>query len=189
MKPLARSLLLVTALTSPLAALAALPVGASAPTFSVPAALAGEAYTFSLQQALMRGPVVLYFYPAAFSSGCTLEAHAFAEAIDDFSAAGASVIGVSHDKLETLEKFSVSACGGKFPVGADTDQQVMKAYDAVHSVRTGHADRISYVISPEGKVVQVFDSMDPEQHVASTLRAVQTWASQQPAAAKTRPAP
>src|SRR6478609_6267441 len=110
---------------------AALPVGAKAPDFNTQASLAGKATPFSLKQALKKGPVVLYFYPAAFTPGCTVEAHNFAEATDKFKALGATVIGVSYDNIDTLNKFSVSECRNKFAVASDADQKIMKAYDAV----------------------------------------------------------
>src|ERR1700691_1437675 len=128
-------------------ALAALAVGAAAPDFSAQASLGGKEFNFSLTDALKQGPVVLYFYPAAFTKGCTIEAHNFAEAADDYKAQGATIIGVSHDSIETLNKFSVSECRGKFAVAADTDGKIMKAYDAVMLTSLlGMANRTSYVI-------------------------------------------
>jgi peroxiredoxin Q/BCP len=112
-------------------ALAALPDGAKAPDFTTQASLDGKPYTFSLADSLKKGPVVLYFYPAAFSPGCTIEALDFAEATDKFKALGATVIGVSYDNIDTLNKFSVSECRSKFGVASDADQKIMKAYDAV----------------------------------------------------------
>src|ERR1041384_3649135 len=106
---------------------AALKIGAAAPDFTAPATLGGKEFTFSLADALKKGPVVLYFYPAAFTSGCTVEAHEFAEATDKFAAMGATVIGVSADKIDKLDKFSVSECRSKFAVAADPDQKVIKA--------------------------------------------------------------
>src|SRR3977135_1602759 len=108
----------------------ALPDGAKAPDFSTAASLAGKEFKFSLADALKKGPVVLYFYPAAFTPGCTVEAHNFAEATDKFKTLGATVIGVSYDKVDTLNKFSVSECRNKFAVASDPDQKIMKAYDA-----------------------------------------------------------
>ena len=103
-------------------ALAALADGTQAPDFTAQASMGGKEFTFSLSDALKKGPVVLYFYPAAFTSGCTVEAHDFADATDKFAALGATVIGVSHDKIETLDKFSVSECRSKFAVAADPDE-------------------------------------------------------------------
>ena len=110
---------------------AALPDGAQAPDFSTDASLAGKTFKFSLAEALKKGPVVLYFYPAAFTPGCTVEAHEFAEATDKFAALGATVIGVSHDPIDKLNKFSVSECRNKFAVASDGDGSIMKKYDAV----------------------------------------------------------
>src|ERR1700723_2179171 len=132
---------------------AALPEGAQAPDFTTQATLAGKPFTFSLADALKKGPVVLYFYPAAFTPGCTVEAHDFAEATDKFKALGATVIGVSHDSVETLNKFSVSECRNKFAVASDADQHIMKAYDAVLAQKPEYANRTSYVIAPDGTIV------------------------------------
>jgi len=112
-------------------AFAALPDGTKAPDFSAEASLAGKTFKFSLADALKKGPVVLYFYPAAFTPGCTVEAHEFAEATDKFKELGATVIGVSHDPIDKLNKFSVSECRNKFAVASDKDGSVMKNYDAV----------------------------------------------------------
>lgn len=152
---------------------AALKPGAAAPDFTADAALAGQSFKFSLAAALKKGPVVLYFYPKAFTSGCTVEAHEFAEATPRFEALGATVIGMSNDDIDTLKKFSVEACRNKFAVAADAGAKVMKAYDA--SLMMGMADRITYVISPEGKVLQSFASMAPQEHVSVSLKAVEAW--------------
>jgi thioredoxin-dependent peroxiredoxin len=159
---------------------ATLQPGASAPDFTTHATLAGKAFQFSLADALKKGPVVLYFYPAAFTPGCTVEAHEFAEATADFKALGATVIGVSHDDIETLNKFSVSECRNKFAVAADPDQHIMKAYDAVLKMKPSLADRTSYVISPEGKILYSYSALSPDQHVANTLAAVKKWAADRP---------
>src|SRR5882757_11431849 len=126
----------------------ALPDGAKAPDFSTAASLAGKEFKFSLADALKKGPVVLYFYPAAFTPGCTIEAHNFADAMEDFQKLGATVIGVSHDSIQTLDRFSLTECRSKFPVAADTDAKIMKSYDAVQDARAEYAQRVSYVISP-----------------------------------------
>ena len=123
--------LALVSLISRFPALAALPDGAKAPDFSTEASLAGKPFKFSLAQSLKQGPVVLYFYPAAFTPGCTKEAHDFAEATDKFKALGATVIGISHDDIDTLNKFSVSECRNKFAVAADIDGKIMKDYDSV----------------------------------------------------------
>src|SRR5215813_10515244 len=125
---------------------AALKPGDAAPDFKAQASLGGNVFTFSLADALKKGPVVLYFYPAAFTTGCTIEAHDFAEATESYRALGASVIGVSKDDIETLQRFSVSECRSKFAVASDRDQKIMKAYDAVLASNPEYADRVSYVI-------------------------------------------
>ncbi|WP_047197410.1 peroxiredoxin [Caldimonas brevitalea] len=162
-------------LCSALPAGAALPVGAAAPDFTTEAALAGQPFKFSLADALKKGPVVLYFYPKAFTSGCTVEAHAFAEATPRFQAAGATVIGMSNDDIETLKKFSVEACRDKFAVAADRSGQIMKRYDAALGLKPDLADRVSYVISPQGKILYVYASLNPDGHVQNTLKAVEAW--------------
>ena len=156
-------------------ALAALAVGAPAPDFSADAAVGGQPFKFSLASTLKQGPVVLYFYPKAFTSGCTVEAHNFAEASDKFKAMGATVIGVSNDDIDTLKKFSVEACRNKFAVAADAGAKVMKDYDATLLKYPGVADRISYLIAPDGKVAAVFSSMNPDGHVEAMLKAVEQW--------------
>lgn len=157
-------------------ACATLPNGAQAPDFTTQASLGGKTFTFSLAEALKKGPVVLYFYPAAFTPGCTVEAHNFAEATDDFKALGATVIGVSYDSIETLNKFSVSECRSKFAVASDADQKIMKAYDAVLAQKPEWADRVSYVISPEGRILYSYADLNPDKHVANTMAAVRSWA-------------
>lgn len=150
---------------------AALEVGAPAPDFTVPASLAGKDYQYALAEALKKGPAVVYFYPKAFTAGCTVEAHLFAKAMPEFSALGATVIGISGDDLATLHRFSLSECGGKFPVGADPDGAVIKAYDVKLPV-LGYASRTSYVIGQDGKIAHVYSAMSPDQHVQQTLAAV-----------------
>src|ERR1700683_2440051 len=157
---------------------ATLQPGASAPDFTTQATLAGKAFQFSLADALKGGPVVVYFYPAAFTPGCTIEAHEFAEAIDRFKALGATVIGVSHDSIETLNRFSVSECQSKFPVAADTDMAVAKSYRAQLAPLVPRANRTSYVISPDGRVLYSFTDLSPEDHVSNTMHAVEEWRSE-----------
>ncbi len=159
---------------------AALKPGDTAPVFTADASLAGKPFSFSLAEALKKGPVVLYFYPAAFTSGCNIEARKFAEATEQFKAMGAQVIGVSKDNLETLHKFSVSECGGKFAVAADSGLKVAKAYDATLMMLPGHADRTSYVITPDGKILYAYSAMSPDNHVKNTLEALKTWHDTQP---------
>jgi len=131
---------------------AALPEGAQAPDFTTQATLAGKPFTFSLADALKKGPVVLYFYPAAFTPGCTVEAHNFAEATDKFKAMGATVIGVSHDNIDTLNKFSVSECRNKFAVAADGDQKITKEYDVVLAQKPEYANRTSLSSRPTARL-------------------------------------
>jgi peroxiredoxin len=154
---------------------AALPVGASAPDFSAEAAVGGQAFQFSLSKALAQGPVVLYFYPKAFTSGCTIEAKEFADASDRFKALGATVVGMSNDDIATLKKFSVEACRSKFAVAADAGAKVMKAYDAALAFMPNTADRISYVISPAGKVIYAYSNLSANGHVENTLQVVERW--------------
>jgi peroxiredoxin Q/BCP len=154
---------------------AALAPGATAPDFTTEATLAGKPFTFSLAGALKNGPVVLYFYPAAFTPGCTVEAHNFAEATEKFKALGATVIGVSHDKIETLNKFSVSECRNKFAVAADADQKITKEYDAVLAQKPEYANRTSYEIAPNGKIIYEYTALDPDKHVENTMAAVEKW--------------
>src|SRR5256885_652337 len=130
MKHIVLALAMICATVAP-PAFGALKPGDKAPEFSTQASLGGSVFSFSLADALKRGPVVLYFYPAAFTTGCTIEAHEFAEAVDKYKALGATVIGVSHDDIETLKRFSVSECRSKFAVAADSDRRIMKSYDAV----------------------------------------------------------
>ena len=153
-------------------ALAALKVGDSAPDFTAPATLGGKEFSFHLADALKKGPVVVYFYPAAFTKGCTVEAHDFAAAMPDYRAAGASVIGVSHDDIATLNKFSVSECQSKFPVAADQNRAIMKSYDAALGFLTPYAERVSYVVGRDGRIAFAYRNLNPDQHVAGTLKAV-----------------
>lgn len=162
------------------ASFAALKPGDTAPDFSAQASLGGSVFTFSLAAALKKGPVVLYFYPAAFTKGCTIEAHDFAAAIDTYHALGATVIGVSHDGIDILNKFSVSECRSKFPVAADPDQRIMKSYDAVLAIEPRYADRVSYVIAPDGRIIYAYQSLNPEKHVTNTLEALRKWAATKP---------
>ncbi len=165
--------LLSTAIATP--GYAALNIGSHAPDFTTQATLGGKVFTFSLAAALKKGPVVLYFYPAAFTKGCTIEAHDFAAAMDKYKALGASVIGVSHDGIEKLNKFSVSECRSKFPVASDADQHIMKSYDAVLAAKPQYANRTSYVIIPDGKIIYTYTNLHPDQHVGNTLAALREW--------------
>lgn len=161
-------------------ALATLKPGDAAASFTAQAALAGNEFTFSLDEALKTGPVVLYFYPAAFTKGCSLEARAFADASDQFKALGATVIGMSKDDIETLKKFSTADCGSKFAVGSDESKKVMKAYDAVLLGFLPMSERTSYVITPDKKINFTYSDFSPEGHVENTLAAVKKWRETNP---------
>lgn len=156
---------------------AALAPGARAPDFSARATLGGKEFDASLAAMLKKGPVVMYFYPAAFTSGCTVEAHDFAEAVPEFEKLGAHVIGVSEDGIAKLDKFSVSACQSKFPVASDADGTIAHAYDAAMMLLPGHASRTSYAIAPDGTILAAYNAMDPDGHVSRMLAAVKAWAS------------
>ena len=172
MKPLsAATLLLAALLCAPVAALAALKAGDAAPPFKTPAAVAGQAFDFDLSAALKKGPVVLYFFPKAFTKGCTVEANAFAEATPQFAALGATVVGISHDDIETLKKFSTEECRNKFAVASDPKALTIKAYDA-GSLLPGMASRISYVVGQDGKIAFTHEGSNPIKHVEQTLEAV-----------------
>ncbi len=170
--------LAVVLLAIALPVFAALKTGERAPDFTAQATLGGKEFQFSLAEALKKGPVVLYFYPAAFTSGCTIEAHKFAEATDDFAKLGATVIGVSKDDIETLHKFSVSECRSKFAVAADPGLKIAKSYDAKIPV-LAYADRTSFVIIPGGTIQYVYSAMSPDKHVSNALAAVQEWKAAQ----------
>ena len=151
---------------------AALKVGDAAPSFKTPAAVAGKAFDFDMTAVLKQGPVVLYFFPKAFTQGCTMEAHAFAEATPQFAAMGAKVVGMSHDDIDTLKRFSTEACRDQFAVASDPQARTIKAYDAAAAANPERADRISYVIGQDGKVKFVLTSSDPLAHVQQTEAAV-----------------
>src|SRR4051794_37272924 len=150
---------------------AALNVGAKAPDFTTTGAVGGKEFKLHLAQQLKKGPVVLYFFPKAFTSGCTAEAHAFSTAIDDFKKAGAQVVGMSADNIATLKDFSVKECRSAFPVATATPA-TQKAYDVAWAAHPGITTRTSYVIDRKGRVVMVHDDLDFSQHVAKTLAAV-----------------
>jgi len=151
---------------------AALPVGARAPDFTTTGALAGKPFKLHLKDQLRHGPVVLYFFPKAFTQGCTLEARAFSEATPEFRKLGARVIGMSRDDLPTLQKFSVEECRDAFPV-ATASESIAKAYDVVLKQKPELTDRTSYVIAPDGRIVFVHSDLDWSKHVEKTLAAVQ----------------
>jgi thioredoxin-dependent peroxiredoxin len=162
------------------AASAALAVGAKAPDFDVKAALAGKPFDFSLAEALKKGPVVLYFFPAAFTPGCTVEAHEFAEATDKFAALGATVIGVTAGNPDRVTEFSSVECRNKFAVAADADQKVIKAYDAVLAKKPEYSDRTSYVIAPDHTVLMSYTDLNPDKHVDMAMDAVKKWRAAHP---------
>ena len=154
---------------------AALDIGERAPNFTTAAAKAGVTFSYTMAEHLAKGPVVLYFFPAAFTEGCSIEANEFAEATAQFEALGASVVGVSGDDIDTLSRFSVKACNGKFPVASDGSKSIMKSFDAVMQSRPDFANRISYVISPSGSIVYSYLSLNPTKHVERTLGALKAW--------------
>jgi peroxiredoxin len=178
------------------AAFATLKPGARAPEFSAPASLAGKQFHFSLRSALKKGPVVVYFYPSAFTGGCDIEAHTFAQDKDKFTAAGASIIGVSEDSIARLDKFSAdpSYCAGRFPVASDPSGRIASAYGVkafpgvanakdVRGVVIHHGffARTTFVINKDGKIVAEFsskaDHLSPAEHVTRALSIVRQLAN------------
>jgi len=157
---------------APKAATSALPVGAEAPDFTTRGAIAGKIFTLTLSDQLKKGPVVLYFFPAAFTPGCTAEAHEFAEATDAFKAAGATVIGMSADPVDKLARFSREECRDKFAV-ASAGPAIVKNYDVAIPF-SGMTNRTSYVIAPTGRIAYVHSAMSYKDHVKNTLSAVQS---------------
>ena len=152
-------------------ATAALKVGDKAPGFTTEAALGGTPFTFSLAGALKKGPVVLYFFPAAFTSGCTVEAHEFAEASAEFAKNGATLIGLTAGNAERIKEFSVKECASKFPVGLATPATI-SGYDVVLPQKSGWTNRTSYVIAKSGKIAYVLSDLNPAGHVSGTMAAV-----------------
>ena len=176
-------------------ALAALSVGTTAPTFKTQASLAGKEFTYDLTKALKKGPVVVYFYPGAFTGGCNIQAHTFAQDMDKFHSAGATVIGVSLDKIETLNAFSSDPqyCAGKLPVASDADGSIAKNYDLkVMDGRPGmkdsrgidldhkFAERTTFVITKDGKIAATVGGVSPAENVEKTLAIVQGLAAGKP---------
>ena len=153
---------------------AALEPGAKAPDFSLQGALGGKPLTFSLQQALQKGPVVLYFFPAAFTKGCTLEAHAFAEATDDFKKLGATVVGVTAGNVDQVDEFSKLECRDKFAVAADPGAKVAAQYQTMNGKTL--SDRTSFVIAPDGKILMSYTDRNPDEHIQKTMDAVKQYA-------------
>jgi peroxiredoxin Q/BCP len=163
-------------------AFAALPVGAKAPIFKADAYLGGQPLKFDMAAALKKGPVVLYFFPAAHTSGCNIEAHLFADAIDKFKAQGATVIGVTAGNIDQLAAFSTETehCSGKFPVAADPTLAIAKSYQSTLALRPGWSDRTSYVIAPDDKILLAYSNLKPDEHVTQTLDAVTAWRAAHP---------
>ena len=152
---------------------AALPVGAKAPEFATTGALAGKPFQFRLSKELRKGPLILYFYPKAFTKGCTLEAHAFSEAAPEFKRSGVRVVGLSADDLPTLKRFSVEECRNAFPVATATPS-VIRAYKVampVVNMVKPMTNRTSYLIDRDGRIVAVHSEMDWSKHVSEMLAA------------------
>lgn len=182
MKRLLAALAAAACLAAP--AFAALENGAKAPALTATGMLAGKEFTFNLADALKTGPVVVYFFPAAFTEGCTVETKMFADAADEFKAAGATLIGVTGGarladgtmadakaNLARLAEFSAEHCRDKFPIAAVTTDTI-KAYDVVLPNRPDWSDRTSYVIGQDGKIALAYTAMKPNEHVAKTLETV-----------------
>jgi peroxiredoxin len=178
---------LLSAVTA-LPAMAALKEGDAAPDFKTQASLAGKAFTFSLKDALKKGPVVVYFYPSAYTGGCNIQAHTFAVNSDKFAAAGATIIGVSLDNITRLNDFSADPqyCAGKFPTASDANGAISKSYDlkvgAAHEgakdsrgVEIGHgfAERTTFIVTPDGKIAATIGGLAPAENVDKALEAVQ----------------
>jgi peroxiredoxin Q/BCP len=185
-------------LASLLAGAIALPAGAAlkegdrAPAFKTQASLAGKAFTFSLLDALKKGPVVVYFYPSAFTGGCNIQAHTFAVNHEKFAAAGASIVGVSLDSIARLNEFSADPnyCAGKFPVAADADGAIAKSFDLVireiaagkkdtRGIEIDHAttERTTFIVTPDGKIAAGVGGVSPTANVDQALEAVQKLAA------------
>lgn len=183
--------IIATGLASP--SFAALKQGDQAPDFKIQASLAGKATEFSLKDKLKNGPVVVYFYPSAYTGGCNIQAHTFSVNSEKFSAAGASVIGVSQDKIARLNDFSADPefCAGKVLVGSDVEGRVAKAYDLSirppaegkldsrgQAIEHGFTERTTFVVTPDGKVAATITGVSPAENVAKTLEAVQKLAAE-----------
>ena len=149
--------------------------GAPAPEFSLQAATGGDVATVDLKAALAKGPVVLYFFPKSFTTGCTIEAHLFSEHIGDFKKLGATVIGVSGDDIETQKKFSTQECRSAFMVASDPGLKVAKQYDA--QLADKYANRTSYVIAQDGTIAYAYTDLDASKHVDNTIRALKSLAA------------
>ncbi|AOH84694.1 peroxiredoxin [Sphingomonas panacis] len=155
---------------------AALAVGAKAPLFTTQAAVGGKSFSFTLQSALKKGPVVLYFFPAAFTQGCTIEAHEFAEAADEYKKLGATLIGLTAGNAERIKEFSVTECRNKFPVGVATPATIT-GYDVTLPQKTGWSNRTSFVIAKNGTIAYALTEPSPEGHVSGTMAALKALAA------------
>jgi thioredoxin-dependent peroxiredoxin len=186
MKFVLRTLAILTAVSLP--AFAALKEGDAAPVFTAQAALAGKEFTFSLKDALAKGPVVVYFYPSAYTQGCNVQAHTFSVNMEKFKAAGASVVGVSLDSVDRLKDFSADPeyCAGKLPVASDADGKIAKSFDLQvadahpgfkdtrgNEIGHGFAERTTFIITPDGKIAATVGGVNPAENVEKTLAAVQ----------------
>lgn len=161
----------------PTQGIAALQKGAKAPDFTLNAAQGGKPFGLSLKQSLKKGPVVLYFFPAAFTPGCTIEAHLFAEATSNFNRLGARVIGVTAGNIDRVAEFSKSECRDKFAVAADPGAKVAASYDTLLK-RPGQptiSNRTSFVIAPDGTILLSYTDSSPQAHIEKTLAAVRAW--------------
>jgi len=161
----------------PAQGIAALKQGAKAPDFTLTAAQGGKEFSLSLKQTLRNGPVVLYFFPAAFTPGCTVEAHLFAEANSRFNQLGARVIGVTAGNIHRVAEFSRSECRDKFAVAADPGAKVAATYDATMQRPDGTtlSSRTSYVIAPNGTILLSYTDSKPQAHIEQTMAAVRAW--------------
>ena len=183
-----RQLVSLFACIASVPAFAALQAGASAPQFTTQASLAGKPFTFSLKDALAKGPVVVYFYPAAYTTGCDLQAHTFAVNKDKFATAGATIIGVSLDSIQRLNDFSADPnyCAGKFATASDADGNIARSYELkvkdgpaglkdVRGVEIGHAfvERTTFVLTKDGKIAETITGLAPDKNVEQALEAVQ----------------
>ena len=187
------------AITMAAPAAAALREGDAAPDFRAQASFAGRTFAFSLKDALKKGPVVVYFYPSAYTSGCNVQAHAFSVNHDRFAAAGATVVGVSLDSIERLNRFSADPdyCAGKFAVASDADGRIAKSYDLTvkqamaglkdthgAAIEHGFAERTTFVVTPDGKVAATVGGLAPEANVLKALEVVQRLAASGRSSAK-----
>ncbi|GAO78723.1 MULTISPECIES: peroxiredoxin [unclassified Sphingopyxis] len=165
----------------PVQGIAALQKGAKAPEFTLNAAQGGKPFVLSLKQTLKKGPVVLYFFPAAFTPGCTIEAHLFAEASDDFNKLGARVVGVTAGNIHRVEEFSKSECRDKFAVAADPGAKIAAKYDSTMQGANGQplSNRTSYVIAPNGTILLSYTDSKPQAHIEKTMAAVRAWKARQ----------